>query len=371
MIDHEHALDAQNEPARAPTAPFEDGGSASAQSAQATASPNVQEDEEDQAFFEEEPEDAPGRPALGISVALLGFLSPGTYLTLKNRIASGLLLNLGLSVGCLVVPLVCVMTGLFPVPLAVALAIGLSASWIYSIVRVFNDPPLRLRPLQAWGQAGFAFITFWLPCLLCFLISATTILQRTWMGNDSMAPGIIKGDIILVDRHAYWRDDPAYGDLVLVEELVKNDSGVRKRAFFGRIIAKPGDSVQLHGYHPSVNGKDLVHYAKRDDAQNEQPARLVYELPFGTEVPESETDSPGDWYPVMSPSQLLFSETNVVELEAGYYFILEDNRVLDRNRTRTSYGSIIHRSEICGRPQYVIYNTEAEHSFERYGLALR
>ena len=382
MIDHADALDAQNQPDRAPTAPAKDGVPASAPSephADARDSAdklpdevNALGDEDDQAFFAEKPVVCESQPDIGISVSLLGFLSPGTHLCLKDRIIPAILLNLGLSAGCVLVPLLCVVTGLFPVPIAIALATGLSTSWIYSIVRVFNDPPQMLRPLQAWAQAGFAFITFWLPCMLCFLLSATQILQRTWMGNDSMAPGIIKGDIILVDRHAYWHEDPAYGDLVLIEELVQNDSGVRKRAFFGRIIAKPGDSVQLHGYHPSVNGKDLVHYAKSDDdAQQEQLAKLVYELPFGTEVPETEADSPSDWYPVMSPSQLLFSETNVVELEAGYYFILEDNRVIERNRTRSSYGSIVHRSEICGRPQYVIYNTEAEYAFDRYGLALR
>ncbi|MBQ8037995.1 MAG: hypothetical protein IJ268_13475, partial [Proteobacteria bacterium] len=87
--------------------------------------------------------------------------------------------------------------------------------------------------------------------------------------------------------------------------------------------------------------------------------------------PENSEDMPDDWYAVLSPNQLLFSETNTVQLEDGYYFILEDNRVAERSRTRSSYGSIVHRSEIRGRPQYVIYNTEAEHAFDRYGLALR
>lgn len=329
----------------------------------------MRDDDEDRAFFDSTPEPRP--EDIGVSVSMLGFLSPGTHLSLGESVAKGVLLNLGISFGCVAVPLICVLTGLFPVPLAGSLAVFLVASWIYSIIRVFNHPPMSLRPLQVWAQAGFAFITFWLPCLLCFLLSANFILQRTWMGNDSMSPGIQKGDIILVDRHAYWTDDPAYGDIVLVEELVKNESGVRKRAFFGRIIAKPGDSVQLHGYHPSVNGRDLPHYIAREAEHAEQLSTLVYELPFGISEPENSEDMPDDWYAVLSPNQLLFSETNTVQLEDGYYFILEDNRVAERSRTRSSYGSIVHRSEIRGRPQYVIYNTEAEHAFNRYGLALR
>ncbi|MBR4984398.1 MAG: signal peptidase I [Proteobacteria bacterium] len=325
----------------------------------------TEDDAEDQAFFNAD-------NATGINVCLFGFLSPGTQFCIRGEILKGVLLNLGLSAGCVVVPLASVACGLFPVPLAAALVIGYATAWIYGIVRVFLQTPEPMRPLQARGQTGFAFLTFWMPCLFCFLLSTNFILQRTWMGNDSMEPGIQKGDIILVDRHAYWSDDPAYGDVILVEELTRSESGIRKRAFFGRIIAKPGDAVQLHGYHPSVNGKDLEHYVSREDAEDvTEPSKLVYELPFGTEPPADESQVPADWYPVLSPSQLLFSETNTVTLDDGYYFILEDNRISERNRTRSSYGSIVHRSEIRGRPQYIICNTEAAHMFDRYGLAIR
>ena len=73
----------------------------------------------------------------------------------------------------------------------------------------------------------------------------------------------------------------------------------------------------------------------------------------------------------MMPQELLFSHTNSVRLEQDYYYVLEDNRTSGLGHVRTSYGFIVHRSEIQGRPKYIIYNTDQPDHFARYGLAVR
>ncbi len=302
---------------------------------------------------------------------LLGFLSPGTFLSVQVRTIHGVNLNFGLSVLFLAIPVICVLTGLFPVPLLCVPVILLLSIWGYGIWRTIRRPVQELRPLEFWAQAGLAFLSFWLPFSLSFFLSSNYVLQRTWMGNDTMSPGMHRGDIVLVDRLAYHMAEPEYGDLVMVEEEVRTKNSHTIRAFFGRVIAMPGDSVQLNGVRPNVNGKNLTQYYQRSDNDVFDRPVVNYELPYSRKEHEDPGTEPANWYPVLATNQLLFSQTNQVTLDAEYYYILEDNRDSGNERVRSSYGSIVHRSEIIGRPRYVIYNTESEQSLSRYGIALR
>ena len=321
------------------------------------------------AFFHEAPTGEFERPT-SYSSAFLGVLSPGTFLCVGRHVTAGVVLNLTLASLFLVMPLVCVTTGIFPVPVFLASLLLCVASWIFSIYRVFTAPPVFVSPFQAWGQMGIALLTFWLPLILCFTLSASCIMQRTWMGNDTMQPGMHRGDIVLVDRHAFWRKTPSYGDLVFIESIVPDSDPVRYRAFFGRVIACPGDSVQLDGIHPIVNDERLGHYLAKPDLDVYDRPVVTYELPHRVAT-DNPTAEPSAWYPVLSSNRLLFSQTNRVTLDPEFYYILEDNRDSGHERVRASYGSIVHASEIHGRPLYVIYNNAEEKPLERYGIHLQ
>jgi signal peptidase I len=300
---------------------------------------------------------------------LLGFFSPGTFLTIGNNPHYGIIVNMGLSLLSLLLCLLCIILELFPVPLFGFVMIITVAVWLYGIVSIIKRPP-QVTPIMPWAQAGIAFLTFWLPFVSCFFIETNFMLQRAWMSNDNMNPGIVQGDVILVDRLAFFHKMPTYGDLVLVEEMPADNKN-RRRAFFARIIACGGDEIQLRGVHPVVNGMQLTHYIHRDDNPYENYEQMVFELPYHTDDLNLSSAPPDRWYPVQMPQDLLFSQTNSVKLEQDYYYVLEDNRTSGVGHVRTSYGFIVHRSEIQGSPKYIIYNTEDDDHLSRYGLAIR
>ena len=301
--------------------------------------------------------------------SLLGFFSPGTFLTVGTKPHYGIVVNMGLSFLSMILCLLCLVTDLYPVPLVGFVIIVIISVWLFGIVSVIRRPP-HVTAITPWAQAGIAFLTFWLPFVTCFFIETNYMLQRAWMSNDNMNPGIVQGDVILVDRLAFFHKVPTYGDLVLVEEM-PTDETKRRRAFFARIIACGGDEIQLHGVHPVVNGTPLIYYTRRDDNSYENYEQTVFELPYRTNMADASEEEPEGWYPVRVPQDLLFSQTNSVKLEKDYYYVLEDNRTSGVGHVRTSYGFIVHRSEIQGRPKYIIYNTEADASMSRYGLAIR
>ena len=299
---------------------------------------------------------------------LLGFFSPGTFLTLGANPHYGIILNMGLALLSFVLCLLCIFCNLYPIPMFIFVMVLIISVWLYGIARTIKSPP-RMTTMMPWAQAGIAFLTFWLPFVACFFLETNFMLQRTWMSNDNMNPGIIQGDVILVDRLAFQFSAPTYGDLVLIAEM-PNDESSRRRAFFGRIIACGGDEIQLQGVHPVVNGTRLSHYIHREDNSYEMYERTIFEIPYNV----AETDTmlePSGWYPVRMPQDLLFSQTNSVKLEPDYYYVLEDNRTSGIGHVRSSYGFIVHRSEIQGRPKYVIYNTKMKDHLSRYGLAIR
>lgn len=296
-----------------------------------------------------------------IWACMLSCLSPGCVDVLLGR--KYRCRDLLLALSFFVVPALGQALGLYPVPIFAALVTLLLACWIAGVTHCVRAPAQALFTdgVHCRVAAVAAICVFWLPLFLSLFLCSKLVVQRAWMGNDTMNPGMERGDVILVDRMAYRFRAPVYGDLVLVEEL--SDSGVTRheRAFFGRVIACPGDEIQLIGGQPLVNRRRLEQYIRRD-ANRLAPQTIAYEVPHGV----SGSPEPARWYPVLTATQTLGSPTNSVRLDPGIYYVLEDNRSLDRE----VYGAFVHIREIQGRPQYIVYNT-LKKSFSRSGIAIR
>lgn len=304
------------------------------------------------------------------AASVVAFMSPGTAVFLGKPRLYASAMNLVISTSVLLISFLSVCLGFFPVPLFAALFVFVLVFWGIGFFHTLTCKLPNIQAIEPWVQAGLAILTFWFPFICAFYMSSDFFLQQTWMSNDTMKPGIVRGDLILVDKQAFTWDAPDYGDLAFIEEAYTDNGVVRKRAYFGRVIAKPGDSVQLHGVRPSVNGQSLSQYHLRTENSVFDRNILTYELPHGMEA-NATLDEPARWYPIWAPNQLLFSQTNTITLEPDYYYVFEDNRESKRERVRSTYGSIVHRDEIKGMPRYVIYNTESDMPLERYGLHLR
>lgn len=323
------------------------------------------EPDEDDFFVEQPPEHASN----DIWLMMMGLLSPGTGLCMTHRGKVGVHVNMLLAWSVALLPAVAALLDIFPVYVCLLSVVMILAVWIGSMVHVIAHASLDTEAQSPWRQAGVAFLSFWFP-LVVALYAGGIVVQCAWVSNDAMLPGMEKGDIIFINRTSYRRENPHHGDLVWVEERVREGGQVRQKSFLGRVIGCPGDEVQLFGMQPSVNGERLQQFMQRADLETWRPNTVAYEIPFGVAVSD-EMSEPAQWYPVVISRRLLYSSTNAVKLEADYYYILEDNRDAGDERSRRSYGSIVHRREIHGQPQFVLYNSESESFFSRYNVRLR
>ena len=302
---------------------------------------------------------------------LAGLLSPGAYWILRGKFSAGMSLNTFLTLAIILSGLVCIRWEIFPVPLSIFVLVLILAFWIYGCIKTIFSPKNDLAPISIKAVLAISFVTFWLPFILCLYIHTNFILQRTWMRNDTMLPNIMSGDVIFVDKLSHKFSSPSYGDLVFVEEHSEDNGLNRQRVYFGRIIACGGDEVQLFGVNPSVNHQKLKQYYRILPSNELDPSGITYEIPADTEVSEELDHEPQRWYPILAPQQVLFTQTNQVKLDPEFYYVLEDNRMYNQNDVKKRYGAIIHRSQIMGMPRFVLYNTETEHRFERYGILLK
>jgi len=112
-------------------------------------------------------------------------------------------------------------------------------------------------PLPSWPRV----IKQWAIVLLLVAFFQAgvrrTALQVLRVPSGSMVPAIEVGDYVLVEKLAYWKREPARGDVVLFRAPGKpNDR------FLKRVVAIPGDTIEVRDGTVWLNGAS----ARIDDA---------------------------------------------------------------------------------------------------------
>jgi len=150
-----------------------------------------------------------------------------------------------------------------------------------------------------------ALVFFGLLCVISYFFFSRFVFTPVIIQGRSMTPTLRDGEYYILNRLAYFFRAPARGDLVVIRDPGHDDFAVK------RIIAKPGDWLNLKDGKVYLNGRRLV-----------EPY-----LPKGTFT--ATPDSGEKW----------------IELGKGHYFVMGDNRVWSED-SRT-YGRI-DRSSILG-----------------------
>jgi signal peptidase I len=120
--------------------------------------------------------------------------------------------------------------------------------------------------------------------------------------GSSMLPGIEQGDYIIVSKVTYFFNEPHRGNIIIFHSPKDPNTDLIKR-----IIAVPGDTVEIRGDKVFVNDTPLVE-------------------PYTLEPPHY----------FMPPE----------EIPAGHYFVLGDNR---NNSTDSHRGWTVPRENIIGK----------------------
>lgn len=142
--------------------------------------------------------------------------------------------------------------------------------------------------------------------VLSYLLIARYIMTVGEVEGHSMAPTLEHGQRFLINRMAYRFRDPRPGDIVEIRTPGQDEVSVK------RIIATPGDVVQIKDGHVYVNGK----------------VRVERYLPAGVR-----TDGKG-------------LGQNAFKVSDNAYFVLGDNRAVSVDSR--AFGAVF-RDQVSGR----------------------
>lgn len=159
------------------------------------------------------------------------------------------------------------------------------------------------------GTRLIDFIQTLVVCGAIFVLIYLFVAQPHKVSGRSMVPNFQDGDFILTDKLSYRFDQPKRGDVIVLKNP-KSES----QEFIKRIIAVPGDSIQILNGNIYLNGERL----------NEKY------LPA-----EFQTDGAG-----------YLREGEILKVENNQYIVLGDNRQYSSDSRQ--WGPIT-REEIVGR----------------------
>ncbi|MHB0913070.1 MAG: signal peptidase I [Armatimonadota bacterium] len=106
--------------------------------------------------------------------------------------------------------------------------------------------------------------------LLVFIFLVTFIVQGYKVYGSCMEPNIRTGERLLGNKFVYRFDQPKRGDVV----IFKYPPNPRK-TFIKRVIALPGETVEIHGGKVYINGEQLSEMYVRNVPHGDFPPERV------------------------------------------------------------------------------------------------
>ncbi|MDO4262442.1 MAG: signal peptidase I [Eubacteriales bacterium] len=170
--------------------------------------------------------------------------------------------------------------------------------------------------------AGECILAFAIGCVLVFYF-----MTRLTCVGQAMEPSINSGDSVLVNRFSYLMTSPKQGDVI----VFKPNGNANSHYYMRRVIAVPGDRVQIREGFVYVNGE-------------------LFETGIGSEQMD---------YAGLAEEELTVG--------ADEYFVLGDNRNMSEDSRSADIGNV-RKSDIYGKAWFVVFpwdnfgTVEAVHS---------
>lgn len=175
------------------------------------------------------------------------------------------------------------------------------------------------------------------------------VLQAFKIPAQSMAPGILRGDHIFLNKAIYKIKAPARGDVVV---FVYPDD--RRLYYIKRIAALPGDTIEIRDNKLLINDQPLVYKEiKPRPGMNFEPGETIRAL---------EEDNNGHRYPILTNSARAenLPKTTVPH---GTCFVLGDNR--GHSKDSRTFGPI-PLADVKGRVDYIYWPAGSWSRFGRF-----
>lgn len=285
-------------------------------------------------------------PRRGVIAALLTLLHPAVGYLYVGRVGASVTAGVVFTLYLAGFLALCALTDLFPLTPMAAFVFGWSLLSVMCLVGILGDAK---RAGDRYVLRGFnhpviyALVTLGVSAVPLYLAShlATDVIYATVeVADDSMVPTIAEGDLVLVDRLAYRRQEPQRGDLVVVSGADR--SGRLSAGIVGRVIAKAGDEVRLDGDTIQVNAEPLPRMLFASHEPGEPSPPRYIEMNDGNRYLIAGA-------PTLPPHP---SEPATLTVVEGSLLILGDNRA---RTTSSRHLGAVSLDRVIGQPRYVLY----------------
>jgi signal peptidase I len=181
------------------------------------------------------------------------------------------------------------------------------------------------------------WITEFIVIVMIVLLIRTFVAQAYNIPSGSMKPTLLVGDFILVNKLVYRFSEPQRGDIVVFKYPI--DPNID---FIKRIVALPGEEVEVRNNQVFINGKPLplIEVGRGEENgvrkviyEEVMPEGIKHKVQFYEDFPFSKRD----FGPVVVPP--------------NHYFVMGDNR---DNSEDSRYWGFLPRENIVGKA-FVIY----------------
>jgi signal peptidase I len=183
-----------------------------------------------------------------------------------------------------------------------------------------------------------------------------------WMTvpTGSMNPTILEGDRILVDKHVFGLrvpltltrltsgTDPMRGDVVVFESPADGKTLVK------RVVAIPGDTLQMDGENLILNG----HRASYSPGDLSHLRQLLSTTASEGPLVLTEKGAGAAHEILLLPARISNGVLGPITVPPGMYFMLGDNR---DNSADSRYIGFVPRRNIIGRATRIVVSLNPEH----------
>jgi len=171
-----------------------------------------------------------------------------------------------------------------------------------------QEPVMPERPApekSVFRQYAEAFII----AIVLALVIRTFVVQAFKIPSGSMLPTLQIGDHILVNKFIYWFTDPQRDDIIVFK--FPQDEG---RDFIKRVVALPGEKVEVLGKQVYVNDK---------------PLREPFAVHMDRSIQESPISPRDNFSPVVVPPGQLFmmGDNRDYSMDSRFWGFLDKKKI--------------------------------------------